>query len=130
MTSDIGPRIREIRLAKGATQNALARELGISKGFLCLLEQGKRSFKAGLVRDVAEALEVSAGALYGEWDWREEVPQDGQQVRRITKKDLRSRIRPVLGSKANGAVDLLAVWLKGSDGVEAGKRGGGKRRAA
>lgn len=112
MTSDIGPRIREIRMAKGIKQNALARTLGISKGFLCLLEQGRRSFSAERVRQVADALDVTAGSLYGETDWQDEVPQEGQHLRRVTKKDLRQRLRPVLGGKTSGAVDLLAMWLE------------------
>src|SRR6266498_390629 len=38
----VGPRIKEIRLAKGLTQKEFADSLGIVQGFLSSLERGKK----------------------------------------------------------------------------------------
>jgi repressor LexA len=40
--ASVGPRIKEIRLAKGLTQKAFADSLGIVQGFLSSLERGKK----------------------------------------------------------------------------------------
>jgi transcriptional regulator with XRE-family HTH domain len=115
MTSDIGERIRAIRLEKGMMLVTLAGEVGISKGYLSLLECGKRNFSAERVREIAAALEVSVGALYGETDWRDEVePQEpkGKHLRRISRKSMRTRLRPLLRARTNKAVDLLELWLE------------------
>ena len=114
MTPDIGERIRAIRLEKGMMLVTLAGQVGISKGYLSLLECGKRNFSAELVRRVATALDVSIGALYGETDWRDEVdpaPADGKHLRRISRKSMRTRLRPLLRARTNEAVDLLELFL-------------------
>ena len=115
MVPDIGERIRAIRIEKGRKLVTLAHELGISKGYLSLLENGKRNFSAELVRRIATTLDVTIGALYGETDWRDEVdpvPADGKHLRRINRKSLRARLRPLLRARTNGAVDLLELWLE------------------
>ena len=48
MSSSIGSRIRELRVAKGLTQMAIAGP-GISAGYVSLVESGKRTPSADMV---------------------------------------------------------------------------------
>ena len=122
MTKDIAERIRTIRLQKGIKAITVARDVSISKGFFSLLENGKRNLSALHVRNIAEALDVPAGMLYGEVP----MPPSGEaqeperkHLRPINKNSLGRRLRPVLGERTSEAVDLLAVWLE--DPKEAAK---------
>jgi transcriptional regulator with XRE-family HTH domain len=122
VTKDIAERIRSIRLQKGIKAITVAKDVGISKGFFSLLENGKRNLSALHVRNIAEALDVPAGMLYGEVP----MPPSGEvqeperkHLRPINKNALGRRLRPVLGERTGDAVDLLAVWLE--DPKEAAK---------
>ena len=59
MSSDIGIRIRDLRVAKGMTQTALSGN-GISSGYMSLIESGKRTPSAKMVREIARRLGVPA----------------------------------------------------------------------
>ena len=115
MTSDIAERIRTIRLQKGIKAITVARDVGISKGFFSLLENGKRNLSAQHVRNIAQALDVPAGMLYGEV----QMPpsNDAEKPKRkhlkpVNRNTLGRRLRPVLGPKTDEACDLLEVWLE------------------
>ncbi|NUR06142.1 MAG: helix-turn-helix domain-containing protein [Nocardioidaceae bacterium] len=54
----IGTRIRELRVAKGLTQTALAGD-GISAGYVSLIESGKRTPSAAMVKAIAIRLGVT-----------------------------------------------------------------------
>jgi len=61
----IGTRIRELRVAKGLTQTALAGN-GLSSGYVSLIEAGKRTPSAAMTRQIAERLGVPADELLGD----------------------------------------------------------------
>lgn len=57
--SQVGGRIRELRLSRGLTQEALALEVGMSRNMLIHLEWGKRSIAYERLWDIAAALGVA-----------------------------------------------------------------------
>jgi len=61
--SSVGDRIRERRAALGWTQDKLATEAKISKGFLSDLETGKRNVSADYLLEISHALGVSLDYL-------------------------------------------------------------------
>ena len=60
--STIGTRVRELRQAKGLTQQALVGD-GISPGYVSLIESGKRTPSPAAVARLAERLGVSVDEL-------------------------------------------------------------------
>lgn len=62
MSSDIGTRIRDLRVAKGMTQTALSGN-GISSGYMSLIESGQRTPSDKMVREIARRLGVPAEEL-------------------------------------------------------------------
>ena len=62
MSSDIGIRIRDLRVAKGMTQTALSGN-GISSGYMSLIESGKRTPSTKMVKEIARRLGVPADEL-------------------------------------------------------------------
>lgn len=66
MTRELtGFRIRQRRRQRGLSQVAAAREIGISASYLNLIEHNKRPIAGGLLRRIAEVLELEAEALSG-----------------------------------------------------------------
>ena len=58
-----GERIREIRLAKGISQEALAHEIGLHRTYVGSLERGERNPSLQVVSRLARLLEVSTDQL-------------------------------------------------------------------
>ncbi len=58
-----GVAVREARLAKGWKQGDLAKKLGVSQGYVSLVEQGRRLVSARLARKLALALALAPTAL-------------------------------------------------------------------
>jgi transcriptional regulator with XRE-family HTH domain len=67
MRTTIGARLRELRQARGLSQQALAGD-GISPGYVSLIESGKRTPSASVVARLAERLGVPVAELLGEED--------------------------------------------------------------
>ncbi|MGH3933892.1 MAG: helix-turn-helix domain-containing protein, partial [Pseudonocardiaceae bacterium] len=61
-----GAGVAELRKARGITQAALARRAGISVSLLSKIEIGDRALTPGIAAAIAQALQISLGALYGE----------------------------------------------------------------
>lgn len=59
----MGKAVRQLREKRGATQEALAYEAGITTGTLSLIERGQSNPAWGTVKAIAKALEVSMGEL-------------------------------------------------------------------
>ena len=66
----IGTRIRELRVAKGITQTALAGN-GISAGYVSLIESGKRTPSPAMIKEIAQRLGVGEDELVLDKDARE-----------------------------------------------------------
>src|SRR5437870_122431 len=68
-----GERVRAVRAAKGFSQAALARRVGISANAMNEIERGKApNPRANVVRRLAEVLEISADYLLGVGEVEEE----------------------------------------------------------
>lgn len=59
----LGKAIRQLREKRGATQEALSYEAGITTGTLSLIERGQSNPAWGTVKGIAAALGVSMGNL-------------------------------------------------------------------
>jgi transcriptional regulator with XRE-family HTH domain len=68
MSTDIverfGERIKTLRLAKGATQIALAEKVGIEQSYLSLLENGKQEPCLRVIEMLATGLETPLSKLF------------------------------------------------------------------
>ncbi len=62
----LGPRIRDIRNARGLTQEAFATRIGLGRTQVVAIESGKRSVKAEELQAIGRALGVSCDALLDE----------------------------------------------------------------
>ena len=61
----MGSRIKQIRKEKGITQEKLAKESGISRTILSMIENDENhNAKSGTLRKIAAALGVSFGELF------------------------------------------------------------------
>ena len=58
-----GEELREGRKRRGWTQVDLARRLGVSQGYVCLLERGQRPVPPVMAQKVARLLDLPATAL-------------------------------------------------------------------
>jgi transcriptional regulator with XRE-family HTH domain len=69
----LGQSIRQLREKRGATQEALAYEAGVTTGTLSLIERGQSNPAWGTVKAIAKALNVSMGELARQTDQLESV---------------------------------------------------------
>lgn len=63
LDDSLGTRIRDQRKVKKMTLRGLSEKSGISAGFLCDVELGKRSMTIDTLKRVAKALEVTPSVL-------------------------------------------------------------------
>ena len=56
-------RLKQMREAKGLTQDALAKKVGVSRAYLARLEMGRHDPPLSRLRKLAKALGVPAGRL-------------------------------------------------------------------
>jgi len=59
----VGMRIRELRLAKGLSQEALADEAGVHRTYIGSVERGERNISLDNIVRIARALKVAPFAL-------------------------------------------------------------------
>ena len=62
-TKEFGSRLKELRLTRGLTQEALAEALRISLDYICRVERGSRSCSIDLMIDIAAFFGVSLDYL-------------------------------------------------------------------
>jgi len=63
LDDSLGTRIRNQRKVKRMSLRVLSEKSGVSAGFLCDVELGKRSMSIDTLKRVAEALEVTPSTL-------------------------------------------------------------------
>lgn len=61
--SKLGKNLKRIRLSKGITQGDIVRKLGVSRGFISNIENGKANPTLATIAKLAKALEVSIEKL-------------------------------------------------------------------
>jgi transcriptional regulator with XRE-family HTH domain len=59
-----GKRIRQVRLAKGFTQESLADTIGLHRTYIGNIERGEESVSVDNVAKIAKALKVSISELF------------------------------------------------------------------
>ena len=68
-TSQLGKRTKWARRRMGITLEKLGELTSLSKSHLCEIENGSKLPSAGAVVELANALHVPVGFLFGETDW-------------------------------------------------------------
>ena len=61
---ELGKRIRELRKAKGYSQESFARKSGIDRTYIASLEAGKRNISIDNIKKIADALNVTLHDLF------------------------------------------------------------------
>jgi len=100
----VGERIREVREAKGWTQDKLATEADISKGFLSEVEKHGKNISLDLLLKVATALGASVGYLASG-----EGPQPGERKPVVIPVEL-SEAAEALHLSYPETLDLLEAY--------------------
>lgn len=107
----LGRRVRALRQARGWTQEQFAERAALSYKFIGEIERGRGNPTLQTLISVAEALDLSVGALFGEAE--QEIPHDYYTVTRRQLQVVRE------------AADSLGSLL---DGVGAGRRRRARRK--
>lgn len=64
----VGRRVRELRLAKGVSQEALAEEAGLHRNYIGSVERGERDIGVGATARIAGALGLSLADFFEPFD--------------------------------------------------------------
>lgn len=88
----IGERIRELRKAKGWTQDDLAEAANIHRVTIAQYEAGKVIPKSTSLKRLTDALEVDAGYLLGVDDAMSDEDKDVWELREQVRRDPERRI--------------------------------------
>lgn len=62
-SEQLGKNLKRIRLKKGMSQGDIARSLGVSRGFVSNIENGKTNPTLATIAKLAKAVEASIGKL-------------------------------------------------------------------
>jgi len=62
-SSKLGKNLKRIRTAKGITQGDIVRKLGLGRGFISNIENGKANPTLSTISKIAQAIGVSVGEL-------------------------------------------------------------------
>jgi transcriptional regulator with XRE-family HTH domain len=113
----LGEHIRLHRLRKGLTGSELARRAGVSRSLVSQVERGGLSPSIEVLRRIALALELQAGALFDGVDAPGSVPRNGTTVLGTGQRRarvVRRQQRKVLGlPAAHVRYELLSPDLQG-----------------
>jgi transcriptional regulator with XRE-family HTH domain len=95
----LGRRVKELRQARGLSQEQLADRMGINAKYLSSIERGKENPTLDLLFKLAKALRVETGALFN-YTWQ-----------RLPEAELRKRLRTLLESADVDKLRELLVLL-------------------
>ncbi|MDK8190550.1 helix-turn-helix transcriptional regulator [Paenibacillus sp. UMB7766-LJ446] len=73
LRNSVGERIREIRKAKGWTQQQLAEHSGLDDAYIGSVERGERNFSIDTLEKIVTALKVSTSDVFIAIDEDEEI---------------------------------------------------------
>ena len=119
----LGVQVRELRSAKGQTLQTLARNTGLSVGYLSQCERGRSKLTVANLMRIARALDVSI-------NWFFQTPADGDDSengiivraknRRRIKIPAAGLVEELLSPSLGGPLELILSMLKpGADSGEA-----------
>lgn len=104
----IGIKIKKVRLELKLTTKILAVELGVSRSYLTLIENGERRLPKRLIGNLAKALSLHRETIY-EWYFEQELSEVGitnkksyeliQQILKMTPKEKESLLRVLKDEK-------------------------------
>lgn len=100
---EIGKRLREARLEKGYTQQAVVKAAGIGTVYLGEIERGLKMPSLSSFVKIIEALEVSADYVL-----RDEVSTGQAYI----YDDLTQRLKVLTPRQRKGAVEILDAYLR------------------
>jgi len=99
----IGLKIRNIRTGLGSTVGILSQEIGVSRSYLTLIENGERRMPKSLVGKLAKAFKLPKEAVY-DWYLEQEFMEMG-----ITNKKSHQLIKEVLKMTPKEKESLLKI---------------------
>jgi transcriptional regulator with XRE-family HTH domain len=116
LVEKVGHRIRQIRIARGLTQEELAFRSGLHQSQIYRLENGKRRFNSMHLENISQALKVPVLKLFqAEFRISDEIEDDEllkmlSQLTRKTKTELVNFIQYL----CNSEIDIQFIHLKSS----------------
>jgi len=96
LKQQVGVRIRELREAKGLSQEALAALCNVHRTYVGLIERGKRSLSLETAESIAARLEVPVSAIFQNLRQSAAKPQDPKRVLKRPNPTLESLAKEVL----------------------------------
>lgn len=100
----IGSKIKNIRIGLGLTVGFLSAEIGVSRSYFTLMENGKRRLPKRLVKKLAKAFKLPKGTVY-DWYLEQELTAAG-----IKDKKSHKLIKKVLKMSPKEKESLLKVF--------------------
>ena len=107
MSTDIGRKIRELRIINGLTQGELAARAELSKGFISQVERNQTSPSISTLEDIVQCLGVSVAdffkdepeeqIVFGEDDYFEKIDTDlSNKIEWIIPNAQKNEMEPIL----------------------------------
>ena len=104
----IGLKIKKIRIDLGFSVKTLANQIGVSRSYLTLIENGERRIPKRLIGNLAKALSLPGETIY-EWYFEQELSEVGitdkksyeliQEILKMTPKEKESLMRVLKDEK-------------------------------
>ncbi len=117
----VGERVREARARRGMTRKLLARDSGVSERYIAQLESGQGNISILLLRQIAQAMNLSADDLVRDTPDRPDLTLLVETLRRLNAAEL-TDARQTLNAMFGGA----AARERGKRIALIGLRGAGK----
>lgn len=117
----LGERVREARARRGMTRKLLARDSGVSERYIAQLESGQGNISILLLRQIAQAMNLSGDELVRDAPDRPELSLLVETLRRLKPAEL-AEARQTLNTMFGGAV----ARARGKRIALIGLRGAGK----
>lgn len=117
----LGERVREARARRGMTRKLLARDSGVSERYIAQLESGQGNISILLLRQIAQAMNLSGDELVRDAPDRPELSLLVETLRRLKPPEL-AEARQTLNTMFGGAV----ARARGKRIALIGLRGAGK----
>lgn len=112
----IGSKIKNVRIGLGLSVGFLSAEIGVSRSYLTLIENGKRRLPKRLVEKLAKAFKLPKETVYN-WYLEQELGKTG-----ITDKKSHELIKKVLKMTPGEKESLLKVLKEEKIGSTPPKR--------